>query len=201
MRTWSKAVIAATASVLAFGGVAVAAPVDSAVKLVPEERVMKKVATIFSTPLKDDQSVFSEEISVKVKLPPVKEEPPAPEPASRSRGGDSGGGESAAPAAEPASAPVADSAGIYSLNEFLFSGVIHWGGYKYTYYSQSVLPGGGLVIPGRHVSAEGYVVDGDGYIALAGSAPKGTVFPTPFGRSGKIYDRGTAGNHLDVYVR
>ncbi|WP_288554960.1 G5 domain-containing protein [uncultured Levyella sp.] len=90
---------------------------------------------------------------------------------------------------------------LYTLSQFRFQGVVYYGGYKYTFYSQSVLPGGGLYIPGRHINASGYVVDGDGYIVLAGSAAKGTVFPTPFGHYGKIYDRGTSGNHLDVYVR
>lgn len=90
---------------------------------------------------------------------------------------------------------------LYSLQQFMFSGVVNWGGYKFTYYSQSVLPGGGLVIPGRHVNKDGYVADKDGYIVLAGSAPKGTVYETPFGYKGKIYDRGTYGNHLDVYIR
>lgn len=88
-----------------------------------------------------------------------------------------------------------------TLAQFMFDGVIYSGGYKFTYYSQSVLPGGGLSIPGRHVNADGFVSDGDGYIVLAGSAPKGTVYDTPFGYKGKIYDRGTYGNHLDVYVR
>ena len=90
---------------------------------------------------------------------------------------------------------------LYSLQQFMFSGVVNWGGYKFTYYSQSVLPGGGLAIPGRHVNKDGYVADKDGYIVLAGSAPKGTVYETPFGYKGKIYDRGTYGNHLDVYIR
>lgn len=89
----------------------------------------------------------------------------------------------------------------FSLADFLFRGVINWGGYKFTFYSQQVLPGGGLAIPGRHVNAGGYVSDSDGYIVLAGSAPMGTVFETPFGYQGKIYDRGTVGNHLDVYIR
>lgn len=93
------------------------------------------------------------------------------------------------------------TSGQYSLATFMQMGVVNWGGYKYTYYSQSVLPGGGLNIPGRHVSAAGYVCDKDGYIVLASSAPKGTVFPTPFGASGKVYDRGVSGNHLDVYIR
>lgn len=88
-----------------------------------------------------------------------------------------------------------------SLSQFMFDGVVYSGGYKFTYYSQSVLPGGGLSIPGRHVNADGFVSDGDGYIVLAGNAPLGTVYDTPFGYKGKIYDRGTYGNHLDVYVQ
>lgn len=97
------------------------------------------------------------------------------------------------------SAPV--SSASISLNQFLFQGVVYSGGYKFTYYSQSVLPGGGLVIPGRHVNAAGYVSDGDGYIVAAGSMAKGTVIPTPFGAPAKIYDRGTYGNHIDIYIR
>ncbi len=96
---------------------------------------------------------------------------------------------------------MSPSGAEFSLADFLFRGVINWGGYKFTFYSQQVLPGGGLAIPGRHVNAGGYVSDSDGYIVLAGSAPMGTVFDTPFGYQGKIYDRGTVGNHLDVYIR
>lgn len=88
-----------------------------------------------------------------------------------------------------------------TLDQFMFSGAVNWGGYRFTYYSQQVLPGPGLAIPGRHVSDAGYVADADGFIVLAGSHPKGTVFDTPFGAQGKIYDRGTFGNHLDVYIR
>lgn len=103
---------------------------------------------------------------------------------------------------QPQSYSAATSSGTrISLNQFMFDGVVYYNGYKFTYYSQSVLPGGGLSIPGRHVNADGFVSDGDGYIVLAGSAPKGTVYDTPFGYKGKIYDRGTYGNHLDVYVR
>ena len=90
---------------------------------------------------------------------------------------------------------------LYSLRDLQFHGVINWNGYKFTYYSQSVLPGGGLRIPGRHVNADGYVADKDGYIVLANDAPKGTVIPTPFGYMGKVYDRGTYGNHFDVYTK
>lgn len=111
------------------------------------------------------------------------------------------------PSPAPEQPPTAPSPGgsgtemLYTLDEFLFSGRIYWNEYEFTYYSQSVLPGGGLSIPGRHVNADGYVSDGDGYICLAGSADKGTVYDTPFGYQGKIYDRGTSGNHLDVYIR
>lgn len=90
---------------------------------------------------------------------------------------------------------------MFSLEDFMFKGAINWGGHKFTYYSQQVLPGEGLAVPGRHVNAAGYISDADGYIVLAGSAAKGTVFETPFGYQGKIYDRGTVGNHLDVYIR
>lgn len=94
-----------------------------------------------------------------------------------------------------------DAPMLYSLRDLRFHGVINWGGYKFTYYSQSVLPGGGLRIPGRHVNESGYVTDADGYIVLANSAPIGTIIPTPFGYYGKVYDRGTYGNHFDVYTR
>lgn len=94
------------------------------------------------------------------------------------------------------------SSSRYSLSDLRFRGVIRWNGFKYTYYSQRVLPGRGLRIPGRHVNAGGFVADKDGYIVIANnSRAKGSVVPTPFGYMGKVYDRGTSGNHLDVYTR
>ncbi len=103
--------------------------------------------------------------------------------------------------AEDLTAGGAPVEALYTLEEFMFRGAISWGGYKFTYYSQQVLPGEGLAVPGRHVNVAGYVADADGYLVLAGSAPKGTVYETPFGYQGKIYDRGTVGTHLDVYIR
>lgn len=103
--------------------------------------------------------------------------------------------------AEDLGAAGAPVGALFTLEEFMFQGAINWGGYKFTYYSQQVLPGQGLAVPGRHVNPAGYVADADGFIVLAGSAPKGTVYDTPFGYQGKIYDRGTVGNHLDVYIR
>lgn len=102
---------------------------------------------------------------------------------------------------ERTAAGASPGSAVYTLEQFMFSGAVNWGGYKFTYYSQQVLPGSGLEIPGRHVNEGGYVSDADGFIVLAGSAPKGTVYDTPFGYRGKIYDRGTVGNHLDVYIR
>lgn len=93
----------------------------------------------------------------------------------------------------------------YSLRDLQFHGVIRWNGFKYTYYSQSVLPGSGLNVPGRHVSSLGYVTDGDGYIVGASNAsiPKGTVFNSPFGAPIKIYDRcpECSPNWIDIYTR
>lgn len=90
---------------------------------------------------------------------------------------------------------------LYTPSDFQFSGVIYWGGWRWTWYSQRVLPGGGLVIPGRHVDANGYVCDENDYICLAAtSLSKGTIVDTPFGKQGKVYDSGCAYGTLDVYV-
>lgn len=89
----------------------------------------------------------------------------------------------------------------YSASYLKRMGVINWGGWRWTWYSQKVLSGGGLKIPGRHVDGNGYVCDENGYICLAsGSLAKGTVVKTPFGKMGKVYDCGCAANTLDVYT-
>ena len=78
-------------------------------------------------------------------------------------------------------------------------GVIYGNGYKYTWYSEKVLPGGALEIPGRW-SDGNYVRDEDGYIVMAHeSLPMGTVIDSPFGE-GKIYDRCPTPGVLDVYT-
>lgn len=89
----------------------------------------------------------------------------------------------------------------YSGSYFKKMGVINWNGYRWTYYSQRVLPGGGLKIPGRHVDENGYVCDENNYICIASNdLKKGTVISTPFGKSGKVYDCGCASGTVDVYV-
>ena len=83
--------------------------------------------------------------------------------------------------------------------EFRKAGVIYANGYKYTYYSERVLPGPGLKIPGRH-SDGNFVRDGDGYICVAScDLPKGTVVATPFGE-GKVYDVCGESGTIDIYV-
>lgn len=83
--------------------------------------------------------------------------------------------------------------------DFRRAGVIYYNGYKFTYYSEKVLPGKGLRIPGRH-SDGNFVRDGDGYIVLASQdLPKGTVVQTLFG-PGKVYDYCGVSGTIDVYV-
>jgi len=83
-------------------------------------------------------------------------------------------------------------------------GRVYADGSEWTWYSQNVLPGNGLTdlnSNGRAVSDEGYVVDGDGYIAIASpdeSLPIGTEIDTPWG-PGRIYDYND-GSSYDVYT-
>ena len=99
---------------------------------------------------------------------------------------------------------AAGSEQIYSIDRFEWMGIISWGGKTFSYYSERVLPGYGLRIPGRY-TADGFVRDGDGYIVLASDYyEKGTIISTPFGADGKVYDRlgtGQPSYRFDVYTR
>ena len=101
-----------------------------------------------------------------------------------------------------APAPAMDASDGISADEFRWYGVVEDGGTRYTWYSENVLPGGGLDelnANGRHVEG-GYVMDGDGFIAVASSDyPIGTELDTPFGPA-KVYDTGCASGTVDVYV-
>ena len=99
--------------------------------------------------------------------------------------------------------PDLTSAGgdYYSAADLKFNGVIYSGGWRWTWYSQNVLPGGGLSIPGRYVDENGYVCDENGRICLASEdLAYGTVVATPFGKEGCVYDCGCDYGTLDVYV-
>ena len=81
-------------------------------------------------------------------------------------------------------------------------GALYFNGHKETYYSQNVLPGTSLRIPGRHVADDGTVRDGDGYICVAadsGYLSRGSVVVTSLG-PGKVYDTGCAYGVIDIYT-
>ena len=81
-------------------------------------------------------------------------------------------------------------------------GAIYFNGHKETYYSQRVLPGVGLRIPGRHVANDGTVRDADGYICVAANPSfmsKGTILITSLGPA-KVYDTGCSHGIIDIYV-
>ncbi len=79
-------------------------------------------------------------------------------------------------------------------------GVVYYNGHRETYYSQRVLPGGGLNIPGRHVAEDGTIRDADGYICVASSdLAWGSVVETSLGTA-KVYDCGCASGTIDIYT-
>lgn len=88
-------------------------------------------------------------------------------------------------------------------NDFKSAGVVYENGTRYTWYSQNVLPGGGLDelnSNGRHVDDDGYIRDGDGYIAVASSDhSQGDIVDTPWGQ-GKVYDSGCDSGTIDIYM-
>ena len=81
-------------------------------------------------------------------------------------------------------------------------GAQYYHGHKETYYSQRVLPGTSLNIPGRHVADDGTIRDGDGFICVAadpGFLGRGSVIMTSVGPA-KVYDSGCAYGVIDIYV-
>ena len=81
-------------------------------------------------------------------------------------------------------------------------GAIYFNGHKETYYSQRVLPGYSLNIPGRHVADDGTIRDGNGYICVAANPSfmaKGSVLITSLGPA-KVYDSGCSHGIIDIYV-
>lgn len=87
----------------------------------------------------------------------------------------------------------------YSASYFKCMGVIKWKGDRWTWYSQRVLPGGGLKIKGRHVDSKGYICDYKDRIVLSSNKyRKGKVLKTPFGKKGIVLDDGCP--WVDVYT-
>ena len=89
----------------------------------------------------------------------------------------------------------------YTNDELLFQGEIYDGDTRYTYYSESVLPGGGLDIPGRHVE-DGYVMDENGNVCVAScDFEPGTQLEVPFGNgTAVVYDECEISGTVDIYV-
>ncbi len=85
-------------------------------------------------------------------------------------------------------------------SDFKNAGVVYQNGWRYTWYSQNMLPGEGLSIPGRHVDERGFVCDEEGNIVVASSSDAyGDVIDTPYGQ-GKVYDSGCAAGTRDLYT-
>ena len=81
-------------------------------------------------------------------------------------------------------------------------GVVFFNGHRETYYSQRVLPGYGLKIPGRHVASDGTIRDSSNYICVAAHLDeysRGQVVQTSLG-PGKVYDTGCAKGTIDLYT-
>lgn len=91
--------------------------------------------------------------------------------------------------------------GGYTNGVLTASGGVNWyNGVYETYYSQRVLPGGGLDIPGRHVAEDGTVRDGDGNIVVASdNLAYGSQVETSLG-PGKVYDTGVGHGGIDIYT-
>ena len=93
--------------------------------------------------------------------------------------------------------------GIYSYNGLnKRKGAMYFNGHRETYYSEKVLPGNGLNIPGRHVADDGTIRDENGYIAVAadpGYMARGSILITSLGPA-KVYDSGCAYGTIDIYV-
>ena len=96
-----------------------------------------------------------------------------------------------------------DKAYSITTNKLTYSsGVCYYNGHRETFYSQCVLPGGGLSIPGRHVANDGTIRDKDGYIVVAANPSfysRGSRLMISLGPA-KVYDCGCAYGTIDVYV-
>lgn len=95
--------------------------------------------------------------------------------------------------------------GIYETNANRLTkskGVVYYDNHKETYYSERVLPGTSLNIPGRHTADDGTVRDGAGYICVAANTSylsRGAIVKTSLGPA-KVYDSGCAYGIIDIYT-
>ena len=79
-------------------------------------------------------------------------------------------------------------------------GKVSFNGHFETWYSQRVLPGKGLKIPGRHVTDDGLVRDQNGNICVATTlVGMGQEIATSLG-TGVRYDTCSTPNTVDIYT-
>lgn len=92
----------------------------------------------------------------------------------------------------------------YSAEDLQILGEIYDGDLCYKWYSQQVLPGEGLDIPGRYVDDEGYIRDEEGNLCVASNRfPLGTQIEVPFGDGyAVVYDtyEDEEDDLIDVYT-
>lgn len=87
----------------------------------------------------------------------------------------------------------------YTPEDLMILGVIYCGDWRFTWYSENVLPGGGLDIPGRW-SDGNFVRDYEGYICCASEdLGYGSILDTPWGLA-KVYDCGCPNGTIDIYT-
>lgn len=90
---------------------------------------------------------------------------------------------------------------LYSASWVKLNGVFRYNGYKWTWYSDTVLSASQLKIPGFHYDENNYICDENNYICLAsGSHAKGSILDTPLGKQGKVYDYCPTAGVIDIYV-
>jgi len=99
--------------------------------------------------------------------------------------------------------PIEASGTRWSASNFRAEREINHNGVIYTWYSQRIKPGYGLDelnANGRSISAEGYIIDHDKFIACASmDYPIGSVVASPFG-SLKVYEEGTIPGVIEIYT-
>lgn len=111
--------------------------------------------------------------------------------------------ETESPDSEEEEEPAEETSSFkYSASYFMQMGELYDDEWRYTWYSENVLPGGGLDIPGRHLDDEGYVVDSEGrLVAASEDLPYGTVIEVPFGSgTAVVRDCGCPYGTIDIYV-
>lgn len=111
-------------------------------------------------------------------------------------------GSSEKKSSEDTTSGTSDHTAMYGAGYFMQMGEVYENGWRYTWYSEEVLPGGGLDIPGRHVDDEGYVVDYEGrLVAASEDIPYGTEISVPFGSgTAVVRDCGCPSGTIDIYV-